>query len=119
MSFYIIVYSSLGMSAFWEIHEKVVNICEICVFFLGRALGVDLGSISGGFGDQFGSMWYPKSRKRRSRNSNKKSVKKSHASQEKKSRWGPPPGASRRRAQAGGPLNNSKDTPVHTHHRAQ
>ena len=73
------IYSSLGISAFREIHEKIVKTNEICGVFPGRALGVDLGSISGGFWDQFGSMWCPKSRKRRSRNSNEKSLKKSHA----------------------------------------
>ena len=60
MSFYTVIYSSLGMSAFWEIHEKVVKIYEICWFFLGRALGVDLGSISCGFWYPFGSSWVPK-----------------------------------------------------------
>ena len=48
------------MSAFWEIHEKVGKISEICGFFLGRALGVDLGSILSGFWDHFGSSWVPK-----------------------------------------------------------
>ena len=47
------------MSAFWEIHEKVRKISEICRFFLGRALGVDLGSISGAFWGHFGSSWVP------------------------------------------------------------
>ena len=79
MSFYIVIYSSLGMSAFWEIHEKVSEISEICGFFLGRALGVDLGSISGGFRDNFGSSWYPKSEKRRSINVNEKLWKKESA----------------------------------------
>ena len=58
--FYIVIYSSLGMSAFWEIHEKVWKISEILGFFLGRALGVDLGSISGGFWDPLGTSWVPK-----------------------------------------------------------
>ena len=35
MSFYTVIYSSLGMSAFWEIDEKIAKICEICGFFLG------------------------------------------------------------------------------------
>ena len=35
MSFYGVIYSSLGMSAFWEIHEKVVKIRGICGFFSG------------------------------------------------------------------------------------
>ena len=55
MPFCIVIYNSLGMSAFWEIHEKVVKISEICGVFLGRALGVDLGSIVNGFRDHFGS----------------------------------------------------------------
>jgi hypothetical protein len=38
-----------------------------------------LGSIFHGFCDDFGSSWAPKSEKRRSRNSNEKSLKKSHA----------------------------------------
>ena len=79
MSFYIVIHSSSGMSAFLEIHEKVGKISEICGFFLGRALGVDLGSISGGFGDHFGSSWEAKSEKRRSRNPNEKWMKTSHA----------------------------------------
>ena len=33
MSFYIVIYSRLGMLAFWEIVEKIVNISEICRFF--------------------------------------------------------------------------------------
>ena len=59
-SFYTVIYSSLGMSAFWEIYEKVVKISEIWGFFLERALGADLGSISGGFWDDFGGSWVPK-----------------------------------------------------------
>ena len=35
MSFYIVIYSSLGMSAFWEIGEKIAKISEICGFFSG------------------------------------------------------------------------------------
>ena len=35
MSFYIVIYSSLGMSAFWDIYEKVVEINEISWFFSG------------------------------------------------------------------------------------
>ena len=46
---------------------------------LGRALGLDLGSIFRGFWVDFGSSWAPKSEKRRSINSNEKSLKKSHA----------------------------------------
>ena len=48
------------MSAFWKIYEEVFKIIEICRVFLGRALGVDLGSISDGFWDHFGTMWVPK-----------------------------------------------------------
>ena len=57
MSFCIDMYSTLGMSASWEVHEKIVKIHEICGFFIGRALGVDFGSISDGFQDYFGSIW--------------------------------------------------------------
>ena len=35
MSFYTVIYWSLGMSASWEIHEKVVKIIEISCFFSG------------------------------------------------------------------------------------
>ena len=59
-SFYIVIYNSLGMSAFWEIHEKMLKNSEICGFFLGRALGVDSASILIGFWDHFGSSWVPK-----------------------------------------------------------
>ena len=49
MSFGHVIYSTLGMSAFWEIHEEINKTIEICRVFRGRALGVDLGSISDGF----------------------------------------------------------------------
>ena len=35
MSFYTVIYRSLGMSAFWEIVEKTMKIDEICRFFSG------------------------------------------------------------------------------------
>ena len=35
MSFYIVIYSSLGMSAFWKIVEKIDTIIEIGRFFSG------------------------------------------------------------------------------------
>ena len=35
MSFYIVIYSSLGMSAFREIVEKIEEVIEICRFFSG------------------------------------------------------------------------------------
>ena len=60
MSFGPVIYSTLGMSAFFQIHEEINKTIEICIVFRGRALGVDLGSISGGFWDNFGSMWMPK-----------------------------------------------------------
>ena len=60
MSFCIVIYNSLGMSALWEVHEKIVKIMQIGGFFLGRALGKDLGSISDGFHDHFGSILVPK-----------------------------------------------------------
>ena len=43
-----------------EIHRDFCSISEICKVFLGRALGVDLGSISNRFGNHFGSSWVPK-----------------------------------------------------------
>ena len=59
MSFYIVIYSSLGMSAFWEIVEKIVKISEICGFFSGgpwewiwAPFRVDFGTISGAVGIQ-------------------------------------------------------------------
>ena len=36
MSFYTVLYSSLGMSTFWEIVEEVCKINEICRFFSGK-----------------------------------------------------------------------------------
>ena len=59
MSFYIVIYSSLGMLAFWEIHEKVVKINEICGFFSGgrwewtwAPFRMDFVTILGAFGKQ-------------------------------------------------------------------
>ena len=59
MSFYTVIYSSLGMSASWEIHEKVVKITEICWFFSGgrwewtwAPFRVDFGTILGAVGRQ-------------------------------------------------------------------
>ena len=59
MSFYSVIYSSLGMSAFWEIIEKIVKISEICWFFSGGPwewiwvpFQVDFGTISGAVGTQ-------------------------------------------------------------------
>ena len=59
MSFYIVIYSSLGMSAFWEIVEKIVKIIEICRFFSGgrwdwiwAPFFVDFGTILGAVGRQ-------------------------------------------------------------------
>ena len=49
MSFGLVIYSTLGLSAFLEIHEEIHKTMEICRVFRGRALGVDLGSISDGF----------------------------------------------------------------------
>ena len=72
MSFGRVIYSTLGMSAFWEIHEEINKTIEICRVFRGRALGVDLGSISGGFWYPFGAAGRPKSEKRRSRKLNEK-----------------------------------------------
>ena len=59
MSFYIGIYSSLGMSAFWEIGEKIVKVSEICRFFSGgrwdwiwAPFSVDFGTILGAVGRQ-------------------------------------------------------------------
>ena len=59
MSFYTVIYSSLGMSASWEIHEKVVKITENCWFFSGgrwewtwAPFRVDFGTILGACGAQ-------------------------------------------------------------------
>ena len=59
MSFYIVIYSSLGMSAFWEIVEKIVKVIEICRFFSGgrwdwiwAQFFVDFGTILGAVGRQ-------------------------------------------------------------------
>ena len=59
MSFYTIIYSSLGMSTFWEIVEEVCKINEICRFFSGKhwewtwaPFRVDLGTIWGAVGRQ-------------------------------------------------------------------
>ena len=59
MSFYIVIYSSLGMSAFWEVVEKIVKIIEICRFFSGgrwdwiwAPFCVDFGTILGAVGRQ-------------------------------------------------------------------
>ena len=55
----IVIYNSLGMSAFWGMCEKIVKTSQIWRGVLRRALGLDLGSISGGFGDHFGTSWVP------------------------------------------------------------
>ena len=59
MSFYIVIYSSLGMSAFWEIHEKVAKIMKIVGSFSGgrrewtwAPFRVDFGIILGPVGAQ-------------------------------------------------------------------
>ena len=60
MSFYTVIYSSLGMSASWEIHEKVVKITEICWFFSGGRWEWTWVPFRVDFGNHFGSMWLPK-----------------------------------------------------------
>jgi hypothetical protein len=57
MLFYIVIYSSLGMSAFWEVVEEIVKIIEICKFFSGGRWDwirvpffVDFGTILGAVG---------------------------------------------------------------------
>ena len=72
MSFGLVIYTTLGMSGCWEIHEKIVKTSEICRVFPGRALGVDLGSIPRRLWDHLGSIWVAKIGKRRSRNLNEK-----------------------------------------------
>ena len=59
MSFYTVIYSSLGMSAFWEIHEKVAEIMKIVGSFSGgrrewtwALFRVDFGIILGPVGAQ-------------------------------------------------------------------
>ena len=59
MSFYTVIYSSLGMSAFWEIQEKVLKSMEFLGFFSGgrwewiwAPFRVDLGTILGAAGRQ-------------------------------------------------------------------
>ena len=83
-----------------ESRAEIVKIGEICRVFPGRALAVDLGPIAGGFRDHSGSIWVPKMERMQSRNSNEKSLKKSHAGH-----YGTP------REGGGGPLNNPHFTP--------
>ena len=59
MSFYSVNYSSLGMSAFWEIDADILKICEICGFFSGgrwewtwASFRVDFETILGAIGRQ-------------------------------------------------------------------
>ena len=59
MSFYTVIYSSLGMSACWEINEKITKITEICGFFSGgrwewtwASFRVDFETIWGAIGRQ-------------------------------------------------------------------
>ena len=56
MSVSIVIQSSLGMSAFWEIH---VN--NFMSFFLGRVLEVDLGPFRKDSGEKLGAFGYQKS----------------------------------------------------------
>ena len=56
MSFGPVIYSTLGMSAFWEIHEKTVKTNDISRVFLGRVLGVGLGFIFDGSWDHLGRL---------------------------------------------------------------
>ena len=76
MSFYIVICSSLGMSAFRGIVEKIKEVNEICRFFSGGRWDWIWAPFLSGFWDDFGSSWAPKSEKRRSRNSNEKSLNK-------------------------------------------
>ena len=102
MSFYIVIYGSLGMSAFWEIVEKIVKIFEICRFFSGGRWDWIWVTFLSVFWDDFGSSWAPKSEKRRSRNSDEKSLKKSSAVN-----------SGRFRPRGGVPLNNPHSSPGH------
>ena len=68
MSFYIVIYSSLGMSASWEIHEKVVKITEICWFFSGGRWEWTWAPFRVDFGTLLGAVGCPKVEKMRSRN---------------------------------------------------
>ena len=85
-----------------ESRAEIVKIGEICRVFPGRALAVDLGPIAGGFRDHSGSIWVPKMERMQSRNSNEKSLKKSHASHYEIMQ-----------VSGGVPLNNPQSTPGH------
>ena len=76
MSFYTVIYSSLGMSASWEIHEKVVKITEICWFFSGGRWEWTWAPFRVDFRTILGACGCPKSEKRRSRNLKEKQWKK-------------------------------------------
>ena len=56
MAFGRVIYSTVGMSAFREIHEKIVKTNEIFRVFLGRALGVGLGFTFCAFWDHLGRL---------------------------------------------------------------
>ena len=58
MSFYIVIYSSLSMSAFWEIVEKVHKIMKFVGFSregAGSGLGLHFEWILGPFWEQLGA----------------------------------------------------------------
>ena len=63
MSSCILICSSLGTSALWEVHKEGFTISEICKVFLGWALGVDLGHFQVDFGTILGAVGNPKSGK--------------------------------------------------------
>ena len=79
MSFYIVIYSSLGMSAFWEIHEKVAKIIKIVGSFSGGRREWTWAPFQVDFGVSLGSVGAQNRKKRRSRNLNEKRQKKSAA----------------------------------------
>ena len=76
MSLLIVIYSIWSISAFWELHEKAISIHKFAGFF-PRELEVDLGAISGGYWEHFGSTLVPQiANKMQSTSYNKKLLNK-------------------------------------------
>ena len=68
MLFCIVIYSTLGMSAFWEIHEKIVKINEIAGFFSEGPWEWTRAPFRMDFGTTVGAVGYLKSEKVRAQN---------------------------------------------------